>query len=55
MIEIRIGGLKNVIVGMFTVVQSIQTFEEEFEDSCQVFWTGCCDKDIAETIYNCAG
>ena len=52
MVELWVGRLKNFIVGVFLIVQSVKPLQQEFKHSSQVFRGGSSHKDIAKPIYN---
>jgi len=51
MIEVGVLTLENVVVGVFFVVQRVQSFEDELEDGGQVLWRGSGDEDVAEAVH----
>ena len=46
MVELWVSALNYFIMFMFLIVYSIKSFQQELEQSCQVFWTRTSHKDI---------
>ena len=52
-IEVWVLTLEDIVVGVFFVIQSIQSFEDKFEHSGQVLWGWSSHKDVAEPVHDC--
>lgn len=52
MIKFWIGGLKDFIVYIFFVIQSIKSFEQKLKNCFEVLWRRCSYKNVAEAVYN---
>ena len=49
-VELGVGTLQNFIVLMLFVIQGVQAFKDEVEESSQVFRGWCSYKDVAKSI-----
>ncbi len=50
----RVGAFHQVIVQMLLVLELVQPFEDELEESSQVLRGRCCDKDVAVAQAQCS-
>jgi hypothetical protein len=51
MVKVRVCALKNFIVLMLFIVQSLKSSKQEFKDTSQVLWGRCGHKYVAKTVY----
>ena len=54
LVEIGVGRLKNGIIDMVKVAQSIKSLEHKLEQCLQVLWVRRSDEDVAVTVRNCS-
>ena len=53
-VELWIGALRDVVIQMFLISQSIHALEHEFKESLQVLRTGARDKNVRVPVVECS-
>jgi hypothetical protein len=51
-VEFRVGTLKDLIVGVLLIVESIEAFENELKNGDEIFRRRCCHENVTESVDN---
>lgn len=46
LLEVWVGTLNYIVIGMLFVAESVQSLEDEFEEGFQIFRVWRCDEDV---------